>query len=710
MPYPPLLEHKALGIKALDATKMHELRVYAKKSQAQLPQTAPQQSFDTLRKDFPTVKTLDDVFKSGLRLNPKGNCLGHRPVYYDYETKSMQAKDYVWQSYEQVEVRIKNFAWGLQKLVKDFGQTGINSMLESTQLKYVITDYACHRFSNTLVALYDTLGADTSEFILNHAEIPVLITTLDKIPNIIALAPKCKYLKSVIIMDGNLHKTPEVKVTMGMGKQALAANGVQLHYFSEVEALGVKNQTAFRLPTPEDVAVISYTSGTTGTPKGAMVTHGNIVSYIRSHYDVGAAPFTTSDVHMCYLPLAHIYEKGNLSTIVVHGGAVGFFRGDTALLLDDIGKLRPTLFASVPRLLNRIYERIIAGAMSGSSLKQALFNRAVEAKLANLKATGSFTHSIWDRLIFSKVSGVLGGRVRLVTSGSAPIASDVLNFLRIAFCCPVVEGYGATETASGGGISFMGDMDPGHIGAPLTCNEVKLASVPEMRYNASDKPFPRGEIWLRGNNIFKGYYKDEEKTKETITEDGWLKTGDIGFIDQKGRIHIIDRKKNIFKLAQGEYVAPEKIENVYQKSNLAAQVYVHGDSLQAELVAIVVPDAEYAIPLAREHGVLPADTPNPGPTAPNAPPHPLLKTVCQSQKIRDLVLKDLNKIGKQHGLKGFEFAKAVHLDAEGFSIENGLLTPTFKLKRNEAGLKFRPQIDVMYKALNEAAAAKGAKL
>ncbi|KAJ3049765.1 hypothetical protein HDU99_008832 [Rhizoclosmatium hyalinum] len=271
MPYPPLLEHKALGIKALDATKMHELRVYAK----EVPGSAPSdgsttgvyrnvQSFDALRKDFPTVKTLDDVFKSGLRLNPKGHCLGHRPVYYDYETKSMQAKDYVWQSYEQVEVRIKNFAWGLQKLVKDFGQTGDKfhiGIYAVNSPEYVITDYACHRFSNTLVALYDTLGADTSEFILNHAEIPVLITTLDKIPNIIELAPKCKYLKSVIIMDGNLHKTPEVKVTIGMGKQALAANGVQLHYFSEVEALGVKNQTAFRLPTPEDVAVISYTSG-----------------------------------------------------------------------------------------------------------------------------------------------------------------------------------------------------------------------------------------------------------------------------------------------------------------------------------------------------------------------------------------------------------------------------------------------------------------
>ncbi|KAI9353866.1 hypothetical protein BDR26DRAFT_907251 [Obelidium mucronatum] len=712
MPLPPKYEYPLVGVTAFDDTRMHELRVYAK----EVPGTAPSdgsttgifrnvQSFDELRTDFPKIKTLHDVFQSGLRINPKGNCLGHRPVYFDPETNSMKAKDYVWQSFEEVEVRINHFACGIVKLHKDLAGKDVKFRLGVYSInnpEYVIADYAAQRFTNTLVSLYDTLGPETSEFILNHAEIPIIVTTLDKISNLVSLAPKCPLLKVVIIMDGNLAKTPNLKVALALGKQALLERGVKLFLFSEIEVLGSKNIVPHRLPSPEDPAVISYTSGTTGTPKGAVVLHKNIVSFIRSHYDVGVAPFHANDIHMSYLPLAHIYEKGNLNTAVLHGTAIGFSRGDTALLLEDISVLRPTVFTSVPRLLNRIYERIIAGAMSGSAVKQALFNRAVAAKLANLKATGCLTHSLWDRLVFGKVQAVLGGRVRLVTSGSAPITSDVLNFLRIAFSCPVIEGYGQTESAAGLTIAFKRDFDPGHVGAPLTCkcgisNEIKLASVPEMKYLATDKPYPRGEIWLRGANVFAGYLKEEEKTKETITPDGWLKTGDIGFIDKKGRVHIIDRKKNIFKLAQGEYVAPEKIENVYQKSNFVTQIYVHGDSLQAELVAVV------------SMGILPANTPNPGPTAANAPPHPLLKTICGNEKLKELVLKDLNKIGKDFGLKGFEFAKAIYLDAEGFSIENGLITPTFKLKRNEAAEKFRPVIDALYKDLNEKA-SNGAKL
>ncbi|KAJ3221528.1 Long chain acyl-CoA synthetase 7 peroxisomal [Chytriomyces hyalinus] len=703
------IRHEHVGITALDPEHMHELKTYAK----EVPGTNPgdgsatgiyrnAQALKELTSDFPKVKTLHDVFQNGLRINPKGNCLGHRPVHYDHNTGAMVAQDYVWQSYEQVDQRIKDFGCGLVKLHQDVAgkdskfNLGIYSI---NNPEYVIADYAVQAFSLTIVALYDTLGPETSEFILNHSEIPIIVTTIDKIPNLVALAPKCPHLKAVIIMDGNLNDTPDLKVTMALGKQALGERGIKLFMFKEVESLGGANAIELRLPKPEDAAAISYTSGTTGTPKGAIILHKNLIAYIRAHFDVGVYCLPT-DVHISYLPLAHIYEKGNLNGTILGGGAVGFFRGDTALLLDDISVLKPTVFTSVPRLLNRIYERIIAGGMSGSAFKQALFTRAVNAKLANLKATGTLTHPVWDRLIFGKVKSVLGGRLRAVTSGSAPITPDVLNFLRIAFCCPVIEGYGMTESGCAGTIAFRNDFDAGHVGAPLSCNEVKLVSVPEMKYTANDKPHPRGEIWFRGANVFGGYYKDEEKTRETISEDGWLQTGDIGFIDGKGRVHIIDRKKNIFKLAQGEYVAPEKIENVYIKSNLVSQCYVHGDSLQAELVAVVVPDAEYAIPLARENGVLPASTPNPGPTAPNAPPHPLLKKVCESEKVKALILEDMNRVGKQYGLKGFEYVRAIHLDSNGFSIENSLLTPTFKLKRNEAADRFRPFIDAMYKERN----------
>ncbi|KAJ3071531.1 Long-chain-fatty-acid--CoA ligase 5 [Podochytrium sp. JEL0797] len=717
----PSVKYPALGISAPDPSRIHEQKPYAK----EVPGSAPRDGsstaifrnvhgFKELSKDFKNVKTLHDVFQQGLRTSPKGDCLGHRPVFFDPETKTMQAKGYVWQSYEVVGERIKNFGCGLMKVADDLGvpQTAeghFNLGIYAVNTpEYVISDYALHRFALTLVALYDTLGPETSEYIINHAEVPIMVTTVDKIASLLTLVPKCPTLKAVIVMDGVLQMNADQKMVVELGKQALKERGVALFLFSEVEKVGKENQREPRLPKPEDVAAISYTSGTTGVPKGALVLHKNVVAVIRALYDAGAILYS-SDVHISYLPLAHIYaEKSGLNNTILHGAAVGFSRGDTALLLDDISTLRPTVFNTVPRLLTRIYERIVAGAMAGSSFKQALFNRAVAAKLANYKSTGTLTHSIWDPLVFSKVKTVMGGRLRFAMTGSAPISPDVLSFMAVALCCPVKEGYGQTESAAGLTYAVLGDTEAGHVGPPMTCNEIKLVNVPEMKYLASDRPFPRGEIWTRGNNVFGGYYKDAEKTKEALTSDGWLKTGDIGFIDKKGRVHIIDRKKNIFKLAQGEYVAPEKIENVYQKSTLIAQIFVHGDSLQSELVAIVVPDPEFAIPAAREAGILPANTPNPGPTAPNAPPHPLLKTICEHPGMKEVVLKDMNRIGKEFGLKGFEFVKAVRLDAEGFLAANGLMTPTFKLKRNEAAEKFRPLVDAMYRELNEkAGAAKG---
>ena len=218
-----------------------------------------------------------------------------------------------------------------------------------------------------------------------------------------------------------------------------------------------------------------------------------------------------------------------------------------------------------------------------------------------------------------------------------------------------------------------------------------------MGYLAKDL---KGEIWVRGYGVFKGYFKDPEKTKDTITEDGWLKTGDIGTIDSIGHLSIVDRKKNIFKLSQGEYIAPEKLENVFVKSPFVAQIYVHGDSLQNELVAIIVPDAEFCVKWGVSKGLLPTDTPAPEPTSPGKLPCAALVKLSSSPELNAQILADITKFGVNEKLRGFEFVKAIFIDPNTFSIEEGLLTPTFKLKRNEVAIKYRPQIDAMYRELN----------
>jgi long-chain acyl-CoA synthetase len=201
-----------------------------------------------------------------------------------------------------------------------------------------------------------------------------------------------------------------------------------------------------------------------------------------------------------------------------------------------------------------------------------------------------------------------------------------------------------------------------------------------MNYHAKDR---KGEIWIRGPSVFKGYLKDPVKTAETLTTDGWLKTGDIGSIDNRGNIFIIDRKKNIFKLAQGEYVAPEKLENIYTKSFFIAQMYVHGDSLQSELVAVVVPDLEYCVQFAMENGWLPSNTAVPAPAMIGDPAHPLMLELIKNPKLKQVIQQDLIDIAKQESLAGFEYIRGFHLEPELFSPAT-LLTPTFKLKRGDA--------------------------
>lgn len=300
-------------------------------------------------------------------------------------------------------------------------------------------------------------------------------------------------------------------------------------------------------------------------------------------------------------------------------------------LLDDIQELKPTLFISVPRLYNRIYARLVASTIEAPGFKGIISRRAVADKIANMKSGKGLQHKFWDALIFNRVRNVLGGRVKLMVTGSAPIDSQVLDFLRIAFCCEILEGYGTTESTAFGTLTERGDYEhSGTVGRPRYLSQLKLIDVPEMGYFTKSAP-PRGEICLKGPFVFKGYFKDDEKTKEALLPDNWLATGDIGEVTSDGNLRIIDRKKNLFKLAQGEYIAPEKLENVYTKSKYVSQIFVTGDSLKSSLVAIVVPDFEY---LAA------------------AFPQSTNEALCKDVELKKLLLIDFKRLASEDNLRG----------------------------------------------------------
>lgn len=426
-----------------------------------------------------------------------------------------------------------------------------------------------------------------------------------------------------------------------------------------------------------------------------MLTHGNFVSALSASYQSFGG--TAEDSSISYLPLAHIFGRVCDMLCLCIGGRLGYFAGDMNLLVEDIQEMKPTIFATVPRLLNRVYGKIVASTVNAPGATGALARRGIATKLANLEAGKGYTHPFWDRLIFNKVKSALGGHVRIMVTGSAPIGKDVMQFLRVALCCDIREGYGATETCAASTIHYPNEFKAGHIGAPFTCNEVKLVDVPEMDYLSTD-PYPRGEICIRGPNVFKGYYKDEEKTREAIDEEGWFHTGDVGMINERGSIVIIDRKKNIFKLAQGEYIAPEKIENIYAKDSVIGQIYLHGDSLQSSLVAIVVPDPDTLASIVQ------AKLPQVHAKKLSFP------ELCKAPEVVALVLDQMTKVGKKAELRGFEQAKALYLESEPFAVENDLLTPTFKVKRPQAKKHYEAKIAELYEALNSQVEPAKAKL
>ncbi|MGH0132210.1 UNVERIFIED_CONTAM: hypothetical protein FKN15_048937 [Acipenser sinensis] len=535
---------------------------------------------------YDDARTMYEVFQRGLHIAGDGPCLGSRKPKQPYE----------WLSYRE----------------------------------WIISELACYTYSMVVVPLYDTLGPGAIRYIINTAEISTVIC--DKPEK-----------ASVLLENVETLETPGLKtiILMDSFDPALVERGdrcgVHIQSIKDVEALGRVHHRVPVPPQPDDLSIVCFTSGTTGNPKGVMLTHGNVVADFSGFLKVTEKVIfpRQDDVLISFLPLAHMFERLIQSVVYCHGGRIGFFQGDIRLLSEDMKALRPTVFPVVPRLLNRMYDKIFSQA--NSPVKRFLLEFAAKRKAAEVRSNIIRNDSLWDRLFFGKIQASLGGRVRMIVTGAAPASPAVLGFLRAALGCQVYEGYGQTECTAGCTFTTPGDWTSGHVGAPLPCNLIKLVDVEEMNYFAS-----KGE----GEN---------------------------------GTLRIIDRKNHIFKLAQGEYIAPEKIENIYIRSEPVAQVYVHGHSLQSCLVGIVVPDPEVMPPWARKKGF-----------------KGQYGELCKDKDLKKAIMEDLVRLGKANGLHSFEQVKDIYIHSEMFAIQNGLLTPTLKAKRPELRDYFKERIEELY--------------
>ncbi|KAM7541672.1 hypothetical protein Aperf_G00000006882 [Anoplocephala perfoliata] len=621
------------------------------------------------------INSVYDIFKDCLSRQPKSPFLG----WHD-----SPASLYQWMTYEEANEKVESCGSYLLQLpdlktksTKCVGIYAVNSPY------WMLVELACFTYGLVVIPLYDTLGLPATRHIFNETELSVVFCdTSSRVSKLLEARSSTPSLKCIVVFS------PDDKLD---DLRSVAGEAIEIIAFSDALMEGRKKHTE---PTPLDengLIMIAYTSGTTGTPKGAMIRNRNLLTVLAASKAILGQFVTKDDVILSFLPLAHIYEQFVEIYLMYEGGRIGYFSGNISKLKDDMQSLHPTVFTSVPRLLYRLFD-LTKGKVRKSPLKKSLLKFALKEKCRKVDKQIYKLNTVWDSLFFSKIRQNFGGRIRLVLLAGAGIDPSVLRFTRAVFSCPVLEGYGCTESCGLITMAVAGDLKGGITGVPMPSSEVKVIDVPEMNLVAARDN--KGEICVRSASCIDGYYKNPELTSKLIDKDGWLHTGDVG-VWQDGCLKIVDRCKHIFKLSQGEYVAPMKLEEVFGRSTLVNQIFVDGSSFGAYPVALVIPKLDnlrQAIFSKRSSGK------NDGTEPSRDDEDRSLEAICRNPAAKKLILEDLKRHADGAGLMGFEKVKNITLVAEAFSIENGMLTPTQKIARNVVRAYYAEELSKLFKA------------
>ncbi|XP_069684270.1 fatty acid CoA ligase Acsl3-like isoform X2 [Periplaneta americana] len=583
------------------------------------------------------VDTMEKMLHYVAKLHKNKRCLGTREIIAEEDEiqpdkrvfKKYVMGEYKWKTFQEVEELAASFGRGL-RLLGQVPRANVVIFAE-TRAEWLVAAHGCFKQSIPLATIYATLGDDAIAHGINETEVSLVITSHDLLPkfkNILAKTPK---VTQIIYMEDQLVKTDPSGFKPG----------VEIVPFTEVIRRGSTSDIAGVPPSPDDIAIIMYTSGTTGVPKGVLITHRNMMGTMKAFSD--AVILYYDDVFMGYLPLAHVLE----------------------LLL----------------ILDRIYKGVYDKVSKGSDFTQALFYFAYKYKKVWMKR--GFDTPLMNKLIFGQTRELMGGKLRMILSGGAPLSPDTHELIKICLCAQVMQGYGLTETCSCATVADSYDRSTGRVGAPTTVCDIKLVDWEEGNYRVTDKPFPRGEIIIGGDNVSPGYYKMPEKTKEDFFEENgrrWFKTGDIGEFHADGVIKIIDRKKDLVKLQLGEYVSLGKVEAELKTCPVVENICVYGDPTKQYTVALVVPNPADLMALGSKLGLSNLN----------------FEQLCVNQTVEKAVLQEIGEHGKKCKLEKFEVPAAVKLCTEVWSPDMGLVTAAFKLKRKDIQDRYQHEINRMY--------------
>ena len=555
-------------------------------------------------------------------------------------------------SFSEVLEIVRPLALGLTELGIEKGDRV--SILGNTRPEWTYFDFAALSIGATVVPIYQTNSPEECRYVLDNSDAKVVIVEDDeqlaKVREVRSGLPR---LEQVILMTGSAEDA--------ISAEDLAAKGAAVD--------PSRWQQRYSEVSPSDICTFIYTSGTTGPPKGCVISHGNYRAMLDMINETSVVE--NEDISYLYLPLAHSFalliQLGSFDL----GATIAYWECDPLKILPNLAELKPTYFPSVPRIFEKIYTAATSGMEKEGGLKKAIFDWAigVGAKMRKAERSGrkpgfllSRSYAFADKQVLAKIRGLFGGNLRLAVSGAAPINPEILRFFDAAGVL-VLEGWGMTETSTAATISTPDDFKVGTIGKPFTGCEVKIAAD--------------GEILVKGANVFQGYHKNEEATRETIV-DGWLHTGDIGEIDSDGFITITGRKKDIIITAGGKNITPANLEAEIKQQPLVSQCVVVGDR-RPYLVALVTLDPEEAVAYAKEHGL----SEDPAELAANP-------------DIRAAIEGHVEKINQNFAR--VEQVKKIAILPHDLSQESGELTPTLKVKRAVVATKHEQEIEQLYAA------------
>ncbi|MCJ1260299.1 long-chain fatty acid-CoA ligase [Lobaria immixta] len=644
------------------------------------------------------VTTVFDVLKRGADKFGNAKAVGtRRLIKTHYENKKVkktidgvttevdkkwtyyELSGYTYLSFVEYEKIALEIGAGLRKLglVKDDRL----HLFAGTSAHWLAMAHGAVSQSMPIATAYDNLGEEGVKHSLVQTRAKAVYCDPHLLPTLINPLKAAKEIRHVIYNSDD-----EVKQE-NIDKLKAEDESLNILSFEELRQLGQSNPVEPEPPHPDDLCCIMYTSGSTGTPKGVPVKHKAVVAAIAGVTTIIGQYLGPGDALLTYLPLAHILEFVFENACLYWGGTMGY--GSPKTLSDssvrnckgDIREFRPTILVGVPAVWESVKKGVIAKVNQGSPLVKNLFWGALAAK-GFLMSNGLPGSAMLDAVVFKKIKDATGGRLRICMNGGGPIAKETQRFISMAIT-PMLGGYGLTETTGMGALCDPVHWTDGALGDLPSSIEIKLVDFPDAGYYAKNKP-PQGEIWIRGAAVFEGYFENEKETQEALSSDGWFKTGDIGEWDRNGHLRLIDRKKNLVKTLNGEYIALEKLESIYRAATVVANICVYAATDKAKPIAIIVPTEPALKKLAQSNGI-----------EGNG-----LEDLVHNRQLNGIVLKELQSTGKQGGLSGVEIIEAVVMADEEWNTANGLTTASQKLNRKPILQKYQKEVDKAYSGSN----------